>query len=210
MMQDSGGSDTPATGGPVPHVPVLLEAATAALAPHENQTFIDGTFGAGGYTRWLLKAGAGRVLAIDRDPTAISAGQAMVQEFGDRLVLVQGVFGEMDNLAVLLGFAPVDGVVLDIGVSSMQLDQAHRGFSFRQDGPLDMRMGGSGPTAADLVNETPADDLANIIYRYGDERASRRIARAIAVDRLKKPFTTTLQLAGMIARIMPHKPNDIH
>ncbi|MCC2095671.1 MAG: 16S rRNA (cytosine(1402)-N(4))-methyltransferase RsmH, partial [Hyphomicrobiales bacterium] len=210
MMQGGGGSQMSATGGPARHIPVLLEAAIAALAPHKDQTFIDGTFGAGGYSRALLEAGARRVLAIDRDPHAITGGQALVDASDGRLVLASGLFGDLDTLATMLGFAPVDGVVLDIGVSSMQLDQAGRGFSFRQDGPLDMRMAASGRTAADIVNETPQEELADIIYQYGEERASRRIARAIVTDRTKAPFTTTLQLANMIARIIPHKPNDIH
>ena len=210
MTQGSDGSNQPVTGGPAPHIPVLLEAALAALQPHKNQIFIDGTFGAGGYSRALMEAGARRVLAIDRDATAIEAGQALVHESGERLVLARGVFGELDNLARLTGFTAVDGVVLDIGVSSMQLDRAERGFSFRQDGPLDMRMSADGRNAADIVNETSVEELANIIYQFGDERASRRIARAIVADRVKEPFTRTLQLANMIARIMPHKPNDIH
>ncbi len=210
MTQGGGGSSDVATGGPAPHIPVLLEAALAALAPHDNQLFIDGTFGAGGYSRALLNAGARHVLAIDRDPAAIRDGQEQVRASGGRLTLAQGVFGDLDNLARVLGFAPVDGVVLDVGVSSMQLDQAERGFSFRQDGPLDMRMSGNGRSAADIVNEASAGELADIIFRYGEERASRRIARAIVADRDKAPFQTTLQLAGMIARIMPHKQGDIH
>ena len=210
MMQGGGGSQISATGGPARHIPVLLEAAIAALAPHREQTFIDGTFGAGGYSRALLEAGARRVLAIDRDPQAIAGGQDLVAASNGRLVLAQGVFSDMDTLAQVLGFAPVDGVVLDIGVSSMQLDQAERGFSFRQDGPLDMRMASSGRSAADIVNEASQEELADIIYRFGEERASRRIARAIVADRVQKPFTTTLQLANMIARIIPHKANDIH
>jgi len=210
MTRGGGGSSDVATGGPAPHIPVLLEAALAALAPHDNQLFIDGTFGAGGYSRALLNAGARHVLAIDRDPAAIRDGQEQVRASGGRLTLAQGVFGDLDNLARVLGFAPVDGVVLDVGVSSMQLDQAERGFSFRQDGPLDMRMSGNGRSAADIVNEASAGELADIIFRYGEERASRRIARAIVADRDKAPFQTTLQLAGMIARIMPHKQGDIH
>lgn len=210
MTQGSGGQFNPATGGPAPHIPVLLEAAIAALQPIANGQFIDATFGAGGYTRALLEGGARRVLAIDRDPTAITAGQATVEASGGKLILAQGLFSDMDRLATVMGFAPVDGVVLDVGVSSMQLDQAERGFSFRRDGPLDMRMGNSGRSAADIVNETDETELANLIYEYGEERMSRRIAKAIVMDRARTPFTSTLQLAGMIARIMPHKPNDIH
>lgn len=210
MTQGGGGPTSPAAGGPAPHVPVLLEAALAALQPIDGGRFIDGTFGAGGYTRALLDAGARGVLAIDRDPTALAAGRELERASGGRLVLAEGVFGTMDALAAAAGFAPVDGVVLDIGVSSMQFDQAERGFSFRFDGPLDMRMGRSGRTAAAIVNESEESDLANLIYQYGEERQSRRIARAIAHDRRTTPFTSTKQLADLIARIVPHKPTDIH
>jgi 16S rRNA (cytosine1402-N4)-methyltransferase len=135
------------------HIPVLLPEVLAALAPQAGERFIDGTFGAGGYTSALLDAAPDiHVLAIDRDPTAIAAGQSRVVQAGGRLTLVQGIFGELDRIAEAEGFAPVDGVVLDIGVSSMQIDEAERGFSFQNDGPLDMRMSGIGPTAADVIN----------------------------------------------------------
>ena len=209
MSAGHGGSN-PAGGGPARHIPVLLEAVLAALQPADGQTIIDGTFGAGGYSRAILEAGQTRVIGIDRDPTAISGGQALVSQMGGRLLLEEARFGALDEVAQRLGFALVDGVVLDIGVSSMQLDQAGRGFSFRQDGPLDMRMEKSGRSAADLVNEMDEEDLANLIYRYGEERLSRKIARAIARDRKTAPFTSTLQLAGLISRIVHHKPNEIH
>ncbi|MGE3245422.1 MAG: 16S rRNA (cytosine(1402)-N(4))-methyltransferase RsmH [Beijerinckiaceae bacterium] len=210
MMQGGGGSNVLATGGPAPHIPVLLEAVLAALQPVAGNRFIDGTFGAGGYSRALLEAGAAGVLGIDRDPTAIAAGRALAEASSGRLALAQGLFGNLDILAEAAGWGAPDGVVLDIGVSSMQLDRPERGFSFRQDGPLDMRMAADGVSAADLVNNLDETELANIIYRYGEERLSRRIARAIVADRKQTPFTNTLQLAGLIARIVPHKPTDIH
>jgi 16S rRNA (cytosine1402-N4)-methyltransferase len=210
MSTGHGGSNSPADGGPARHIPVLLEAVIQALRPQPGQVFIDGTFGAGGYTRALLDTPDVRVIGIDRDPTAIASGQALVDAMGGRLVLQHARFGDLDEVAIGAGHEQVDGVVLDIGVSSMQLDQAERGFSFRKDGPLDMRMESSGPSAADLVNETEEEELARIIYEYGEERLSRKIARAIVMDRTAAPFTSTLQLAGLIARIVHHKPNDIH
>ncbi len=210
MSSGLGGASFPAGGGPARHIPVLLEPVIQALKPEPGQVFIDGTFGAGGYTRALLASPETRVLALDRDPAAILAGQALVDEMAGRLLLEQARFGLMDQVAGRLGFTSVDGVVLDIGVSSMQLDQAARGFSFRSDGPLDMRMESSGRSAADIVNEMEAEELANLIYKYGEERLSRKIARAIAKDREHTPFTSTLQLSSLIARIVHHKPNEIH
>jgi 16S rRNA (cytosine1402-N4)-methyltransferase len=188
---------------------VLLDAALQALGP-EPGLYLDATFGAGGYTRSILAHPGTRVLALDRDPDAIAAGAGLTQEFGDRLILEQARFGDLDVVAARLGLADFDGVVLDIGVSSMQLDEAGRGFSFRSDGPLDMRMEQSGPTAADLVNGADAERLADILYYYGEERQARRIARAIVNDRTSTPFTTTRQLAGLIARLVPARPTDIH
>lgn len=210
MTTGRGGDNELAAGGPARHIPVLLEAVLAALRPGDGEIFIDGTFGAGGYTRAILGAASTRVIAIDRDPSAIAGGQPLVAEYIDRLLLHGGRFGELDMIAKQHGFAQVDGVVLDIGVSSMQIDKAARGFSFAQDGPLDMRMDQSGRSAADIVNETDEDELANIIYRYGEERLSRKIARTIAIDRQLTPFTSTRQLAELIARIVHHKPTDIH
>ncbi|PPQ38432.1 16S rRNA (cytosine1402-N4)-methyltransferase [Rhodoblastus acidophilus] len=188
------------------HIPVLLAEALDALAIAPGKRFIDGTFGAGGYTRAILDRG-GDVLALDRDPTAIAAGQALVAEAGGRLKLVETRFSRMEQAA---GADKYDGVVLDIGVSSMQFDEAERGFSFRFDGPLDMRMSRNGRSAADLVNELEQDDLANLIYLYGEERASRRIARAICAARATAPITTTLRLAEIVARANPGRPQDIH
>lgn len=210
MSVGHGGSLPPADGGPAPHIPVLLEAVLQALAPQPGQVFIDATFGAGGYTRALLATPGVKVIAIDRDPAAIAAGQAMAAAEPGRLFLEQARFGELDVVAQGRGFASVDGVVLDIGVSSMQIDQAERGFSFRKDGPLDMRMEGRGRSAADIVNEADEDELARIIFAYGEERLSRKIARAIVLDRKKQPFSSTLQLASLVARIVHHKPHEIH
>lgn len=188
-----------------PHVPVLLGPLLAAVAPVSG-TWLDGTFGAGGYARGLLEAGADRVIAVDRDPLAFKMAQDWAGQYGDRLVMQQGVFSKMDEYA-----SDLDGVVLDLGVSSMQLDQAERGFSFLRDGPLDMRMSQEGPSAADLVNTASADDLADILFHYGEERASRRIARAIVRTREAAPIETTLQLAGIIESCLPRaKPGQSH
>jgi 16S rRNA (cytosine1402-N4)-methyltransferase len=173
------------------HVPVLLDEVTAALAPQPGQTIVDGTFGAGGYSRAILATGA-HVIAFDRDPSARRFAEGLPQ---DRFRLVERRFSE---IADEVGEGAVDGVVLDIGVSSMQLDEAERGFSFLRDGPLDMRMAASGPTAADLVNETDETELARILYVYGEERESRRIARAIVRRRQSQPFTRTVELAEFI------------
>lgn len=181
-----------------PHTPVLLRPLLSAVAPISG-LWLDGTFGAGGYTRGLLEAGADCVIGVDRDPAVFEMAQAWAGEYGDRLVLKQGTFSALDDLAGTL----LDGVVLDLGVSSMQIDQAERGFSFMKEGPLDMRMSQAGPSAADLVNNTEESDLADILYHYGEERASRRIARAIIRMRAAQPFTNTLELATLIASCLP-------
>lgn len=187
------------------HVPVLLRPLLAAVAP-VGGIWLDGTFGAGGYTRGLLDAGADGVVAVDRDPLAFDMAKGWADQYGDRLVMQSGVFSRMDEYA-----SDLDGVVLDLGVSSMQLDQAERGFSFMKDGPLDMRMSQSGPSAADLVNEAGESVLADILFHYGEERASRRIARAIIRARTEAPITTTLQLAGIIESCLPRpKPGQSH
>ena len=187
------------------HIPVLLRPLLQAIAPVHG-IWLDGTFGAGGYTRALLDAGADRVIAVDRDPLAFEMAASWAGEYGDRLVMQQGVFSRMDEYA-----SDLDGVVLDLGVSSMQLDQAERGFSFIKDGPLDMRMSQDGPSAADLVNTADEAHLAAILFHYGEERASRRIARAIVRERAEAPITTTLQLAGIIEACLPRKkPGQSH
>ena len=191
------------------HVPVLLPEVLSALGLDRDGLAVDGTFGAGGYTRALLEAGPGvRVIAIDRDPTAIAAGQDLVRAADGRLRLVEGRFGALDALLAQAGEAGADWIVLDIGVSSMQLDQAERGFSFRQDGPLDMRMGGDGPSAADLVNGAEEGTLADILYHFGEERRSRAVARAIVEARRRAPIETTAQLADLVAGVVRAEPGS--
>lgn len=188
-----------------PHIPVLLRPLLAAIQPVSG-TWLDGTFGAGGYTRALLDAGAETVIAVDRDPLAFDMAVDWAAEYGDRLVMQPGVFSSLDDYA-----RDLDGVVLDLGVSSMQLDQAERGFSFMKDGPLDMRMSQQGPSAADLVNTTSEAELADILFHYGEERASRRIARSVIRARALEPITTTLQLAGIIETCLPRpRPGQSH
>jgi 16S rRNA (cytosine1402-N4)-methyltransferase len=198
-------SAAPAAPG---HVPVLLKEAMEVLDPREGGVDVDGTFGAGSYTRALLDRGA-RVIALDRDPSAIRAGEKLKAASGGRLELVEARFGELDEVAKRFGLDAVDGVVLDIGVSSMQLDEAARGFSLRFDAPLDMRMASSGRSAADILRDDDEATIADILFHFGEERAARRIARAIVADRETKPFTSTLELAGMIARVAPARRGEL-
>ncbi|TCO69204.1 16S rRNA (cytosine(1402)-N(4))-methyltransferase RsmH [Rhodovulum euryhalinum] len=189
-----------------PHIPVLLRPLLEAVSPVRG-TWLDGTFGAGGYARGLLDAGADRVIGVDRDPSVAGMAADWAPAYGDRLRLVQGTFSQLDSHAG----GPLDGVVLDLGVSSMQIDRAERGFSFQKDGPLDMRMGDEGPSAADLVNTASEANLADILFHYGEERAARRIARAIVAARAIAPIVTTAQLAEVVARCLPRpKPGQIH
>lgn len=191
------------------HIPVLLSEVVASLRPVDGGTYIDATFGAGGYTRAILEAARCNVLALDRDPSAILAASSLRDEFGDRLTVLESRFSELDLVASEQGVTPVDGVVLDIGVSSMQLDQPERGFSFQADGPLDMRMSSSGPSAADIVNETEEDDLARILYMLGEERRSRAIARLIVKARTEDgPITTTRALAELVTRAVGGRRGD--
>jgi len=187
-----------------PHIPVLLEEVLEALQPHPGALIVDATFGAGGYTRRLLDAGA-TVHAFDRDPDAIAAGRTWpeTQEDPPRLVLHPRRFSEMVAALAEAGIARVDGVVMDIGVSSMQLDQPARGFAFASDGPLDMRMAQDGPTAADFLNTAAESEIADVLYTYGEERQSRRVARAIVAAR---PLATTGELAAVVRRALGHKP----
>jgi 16S rRNA (cytosine1402-N4)-methyltransferase len=185
------------------HLPVLRDEVAAALDPSRGGAFVDGTFGAGGYARALLEGGAGLVLGIDRDPDAIARGRAWAGRYGGRLRLAQGRFGELDRIAEAEGAAPAAGVALDVGVSSMQIDEAARGFSFMRDGPLDMRMGQDGPTAADLVNAASEAELADVLFLYGEERAARRIARAIVEARAEASIDSTARLAEIVARRLP-------
>ncbi|MFN5996548.1 MAG: 16S rRNA (cytosine(1402)-N(4))-methyltransferase RsmH [Paracoccaceae bacterium] len=189
-----------------PHIPVLIEAILRECAPIAG-VWLDGTLGAGGYARAFLAAGADRVIGVDRDPLALQLAATWAAPYGDRVRLVAGTFSDLDTLAG----EPLDGVVLDLGVSSMQLDQADRGFSFMRDGPLDMRMSQSGPSAADLVNTTDEGVLADILYHYGEERASRRIAHAIVAARAIEPIATTGKLAEIVAKCLPRpKPGQSH
>ena len=180
-----------------PHVPVLLRPLLKAVAPVSG-TWVDGTFGAGGYARGLLEAGADKVIGIDRDPLAHQMAQGWIGDYGDRLELVEGNFADMDTV-----ISGADGVVLDLGVSSMQLDIAERGFSFMKDGPLDMRMEQSGESAADLVKRLDETALADVLYTYGEERASRRIARAIVKARDQEPIETTARLSSIVEACLP-------
>jgi 16S rRNA (cytosine1402-N4)-methyltransferase len=185
------------------HVPVLLSQMLLALAPEDGRCYIDGTFGAGGYSQAILSAAPGaRVLAIDRDPRALAAGRGLADRHLGRLQLIEGRFGDLEQLARAAGFAPADGVVLDIGVSSMQIDDPQRGFSFQGDGPLDMRMSASGPTAADVLNTAEEAHLADILFHLGEERSARGIARAIVARRQQQPFARTSELAQLAARVL--------
>ena len=191
------------TGGyTVPsHTPVLIDEVIGALQPRAGGQYVDGTFGAGGYSRALLDAADCKVWAIDRDPDVIRHAQEIVTEYAGRLTVIEGRFGDMRTLLANHGVEAVDGIALDLGVSSMQLDDGERGFSFRFDGPLDMRQSGDGRSAADIVNETDENVLADIIYKYGEERQARRIARAIVVARGATPLTRTTQLAEIVRSV---------
>ncbi len=189
-----------------PHIPVLRDAVIASLMPKSGGHYVDGTFGAGGYSEALLGAADCKVWGIDRDPDALAFGSALVARFPGRLTMIEGNFGDMDRLLGDRGVETVDGVALDLGVSSMQLDRPERGFSFRADGPLDMRMSHRGESAADLVNRLGETELADLIYELGEERFSRRIAGAIVRNR---PFARTAELAETIRRVMPPKGDGI-
>jgi 16S rRNA (cytosine1402-N4)-methyltransferase len=192
------------------HVPVMLAEVLDILAPRDGGRYLDGTFGGGGYAGAILDAAPCTLWAIDRDPDAIARGAALAARYPGRLHLVEGSFGNMVHLLNSLGVGPLDGIVLDLGVSSFQLDDPSRGFSFRSDGPLDMRMGRTGPTAADLVRELDEAELADTLYQLGEERLSRRIARAIVTARAEAPIETTGQLAGIIRGVMPPARDGIH
>ncbi|SET28045.1 16S rRNA (cytosine(1402)-N(4))-methyltransferase RsmH [Oceanicella actignis] len=201
------------------HAPVMLDEVLAALAPEGGGAWegawLDGTLGAGGYARAILERGARRLVAIDRDPEAVARAREWAGIYGERLVLVHGAFGDLDRHAAPtlaeLGAPGLAGVVLDIGVSSMQIDQPERGFSFQKDGPLDMRMAQEGPSAADLVNRAEEADLADILHHYGEERAARRIARAIVAARREGPIETTLRLARIVESCLPRpRPGQPH
>lgn len=182
------------------HIPVMLDHVIEHMAPQSGDVILDGTFGGGGYSRRILETADCRVLAVDRDPDAKARAKPLEQEFGDRFQLLAGPFGSLEDLAAEAGVTKLDGVVFDLGVSSFQLDEADRGFSFMREGPLDMRMSQSGVSAADIVNEADERDIADIIFQLGEERESRRIARQIVRERKDAAFETTLQLAECIER----------
>jgi 16S rRNA (cytosine1402-N4)-methyltransferase len=189
---------------PMPsHTPVMLSEVLRLLGPRAGGVYLDGTFGGGGYAASILEAAPCTLWAIDRDPDAIARGASLAARFPGRLHLIEGQFGDMLGLLAGYGIAALDGVVLDLGVSSFQLDEPRRGFSFRGDGPLDMRMGRVGPTAGDLVNSLPERELADVLFGLGEERASRRIARAIVAARTEAPITTTARLASIIRGVLP-------
>jgi 16S rRNA (cytosine1402-N4)-methyltransferase len=189
---------------PAPHIPVLLDEVIAGLNPQPGETHVDGTFGAGGYSRALLDAGV-RVIAFDRDPDAIAEGQALVADSDGRLDLVPDVFSRLVSALADRGIDTVDGVTFDVGVSSMQLDRADRGFSFQADGPLDMRMGQSGMSAADFVNDADEAEIADVLFHLGEERQSRRVARFIVAAR---PITRTSELAAVVRRALGYREHD--
>lgn len=187
------------------HYPVMLPEVLAALNPEDGQVIVDGTFGGGSYSRAILESANCKVIGLDRDKSAINRGNEIAKNYDGRLSLIQTQFGEIANLEL----GDVDAVVLDIGVSSYQIDQAERGFSFSKDGPLDMRMG-DGETAAEVLATRSEAEIAKIFWDYGEEKNSRRIARAIVNDRDEKPFVSTLQLAGLCERVYGHKKEKIH
>lgn len=197
-------------GGSALHIPVLGRPAVDFLKVHNGGVYIDATFGAGGYSRLILAAADARVIGIDRDPSAIAGGAELVAAANGRLQLSEERFSNLDAVAREAGHDSVDGVVLDLGVSSMQLDRPERGFSFRFDGPLDMRMGSDGPSAADVIAHASERDLANIIFLLGEERRSRAVARAIVKARDASPIVTTTALADLVGKAVRARPGDIH
>ena len=192
------------------HIPVLGRQAVEMLKPHDGGIYVDATFGAGGYSRAILEIAGTRVIGIDRDRSAVTAGFDLVDRSDGRLTLVEDRFSNLAEICAAQGVNSVDGVVMDVGVSSMQLDEADRGFSFRLGGPLDMRMGHDGPTAADVIAKASEADLASIIYIFGAERHSRGVARAIVAARKQAPVVTTRALADIVAKVVWSKPNEIH
>lgn len=192
----------------VPHIPVMLADVLDVLQPRDGGLYVDGTFGAGGYTSAILGSANCAVLAIDRDPNAILRGRELQSKFAGRLTLIEGCFGDMAQLVRGLGHEAVDGVVLDVGVSSMQIDEAERGFSFQKDGPLDMRMSGQGLSAAEVVNTFDEFDLARIIAVYGEEKRARAVAKAIVAARSETEFARTLELANLVERVIGRRPQD--
>jgi len=194
----------------VAHIPVLGREAVHYLAPEQGGVYVDATFGGGGYSRAILEVPGTRVIGIDRDPSAIKGGAELAARFAGRLTLVEGRFSDLKRICAAEGASEVDGVVMDIGLSSMQIDQSERGFSFRFDGPLDMRMGAGGPTAADVIAAITSEDLATVLHLFGEERHSRKLAQAIVRARKQAPIVTTRALADIVARVVHSRPGDIH
>lgn len=192
------------------HLPVLVKEVVEGLAPKANHIYVDATFGRGGYTKAILDAADCKVIGIDRDPEAVAVGREFEARYPGRFQILQGPFSEIAELLENAAIGKVDGIAFDLGVSSPQLDDAARGFSFRNDGPLDMRMSLEGESAADIVNNAGEQELANIIYQYGEERASRRIAKAIVEQRKVQKFTRTLELAQLIEKVIPRRGEDTH
>jgi 16S rRNA (cytosine1402-N4)-methyltransferase len=192
------------------HIAVLGRQAVEMLSPRDGGIYVDATFGAGGYSRAILDTDGTRIIGIDRDRSAIAGGFDLVDRSDGRLTLVEDKFSNLAGICAAQGIEAVDGVVMDVGVSSMQLDEAERGFSFRLGGPLDMRMGHDGPTAADVIARASEADLANIIYIFGEERHSRGVARAIVAARKEAPIATTRALADIVSRVVRSKPGEIH
>jgi len=198
------------TPSAIRHIPVLGRQAVEMLSPRDGGIYVDATFGAGGYSRAILDTAGTRIIGIDRDRSAITGGFDLVDRSDGRLTLVEDKFSNLAGICAAQGIDAVDGVVMDVGVSSMQLDEAERGFSFRLGGPLDMRMGHDGPTAADVIARASEADLANIIYIFGEERHSRGVARAIVAARKEAPIATTRALADIVSRVVRSKPGEIH
>jgi 16S rRNA (cytosine1402-N4)-methyltransferase len=207
-MMAGRGKHSAAAGGPARHIPVMLSEVLAALEPKDGEIVVDGTFGAGGHSEALLDRADCKIIAIDRDPEAFRLSGELAQKYPGRLMAVLGRYSDMDKIAASEGFTSVDGVALDLGVSSMQLDEPGRGFSFMQEGPLDMRMGQGGPSASDIVNALPEQELAGIIAKLGEERRARAIAKAIVARRAEQPITTTGELADIVARVLGRKHDD--
>ncbi len=208
-MTGRGKGEAPeAAGGPTRHTPVLLSAALKALGAADGERYIDCTFGAGGYSRAILQSADCRLLALDRDPGAKSFAAALAADYPQDFRFRESPFGALAGVAESEGFVPADAVIFDLGVSSMQLDEASRGFSFMRDGPLDMRMSGEGESAADVVNGYGEAELAEIFYRLGEERRSRAIAKAIVKRRAERPFERTLDLAGLIASVLGRRHDE--
>ncbi|MDP9195801.1 MAG: 16S rRNA (cytosine(1402)-N(4))-methyltransferase RsmH [Pseudomonadota bacterium] len=197
------------TPSPYSHVPVLCAEVVEAMAPAAGKVLVDATFGAGGYSRALLNAAPCQVFGIDRDPRAIPLGHALADQFPGRFTLLHGPFSRMESLLATQGITAVGGICFDLGISSPQIDDPQRGFSFRHEGPLDMRMAQEGPTAADLVNTLPEQDLAKIIQDLGEDRMARRIARAIVNERATAPIITTGRLASIVRSVVPRSKNGI-